>query len=287
MAQAGVYSDRFQSVVARGPGGRTPAKALVVLSSGSDTKVQGKLQEDLAVMSHILEKAMDDSLGSDQRQPRAMGVDLFFWADAGSLRQAYLEGYGALFLLKINSPLLPSPAKDEAQKDEPKGSSAWEEAREEVFGEPGPIGMSSGAPEEPYNEVKVNRLKGSILEALKNATNIRDLKADEGVTVCVLGGTKMQSGRVKAFGRAGGKPGEMAWLAGPAEGTPQRGTVLSLRVKKSAIDAFAKGQMDLDEFQKKALITIYEADSNSGPGFGGYGIGGVGGYGGGYGTGLR
>ena len=79
----------------------------------------------------------------------------------------------------------------------------------------------------------------------------------------------------------------MAWLAGPAEGTPQRGTVLSLRVKKSAIDAFAKGQMDLDEFQKKALITIYEADSNSGPGFGGYGIGGVGGYGGGYGTGLR
>ena len=285
VVQAGTFADRLQSVVSRAGPGRNPPKALVILSSGPDAKVQANLQEDLAVMSHILDKAMDDSLGSDQRLPKAMGVDLFFWPDAGSLRQAYLEGYGALFLLKVNFPLLPPPAKGEAQKEEPKGSSAWEEAREEVFGEPALVGMGPGANEDPYKEEKVNRLKSSLLDALKNAANIRDLKADEGVTVCVLGGAKLQSGRVKANGRAtGAKPGEISWLGGPAEGGPQRGTVLSLRVKKSAIDAFAKGKMDLDGFQQKALSTVYEGDAGGGPGFGGYGVGG---FGGGYGGGSR
>jgi hypothetical protein len=282
MGQAGVYSDRLQSIVSRAAPGRNPSKALVVLTSGPDAKTQGSLQEDLAVMSHILDKAMDDSLGSDQRLPKAMGVDLFFWPDAGSLRQAYLEGYGALFLLKVSFPLLPPPTKGEAQKEEPKGSSAWEEAREEVFGEPAVVGMGPGAAEDPYKEEKVNRLKSSLLDALKNAANIRDLKADEGVTVCVLGGAKQQPGRAKAIGRASGaRPGEMTLLGGPREGTPQRGTILSIRVKKSAIDAFAKGQMDLDEFRQKALSTIYEGDVGTVPGFAGYGVNGFGGsYGG-------
>jgi hypothetical protein len=143
-------------------------------------------------------------------------------------------------------------------------------------------GMGPGLAEEPYSEEKVNRLKTSLLEALKNASNIRDLKADEGVTVCVLGGTKLQPGRAKSMGRASGaKPGEIVLLGGPSEGAPRRGTILSIRVKKSAIDAFAKGQMDLDEFRQKALSTIYEGDVGTVPGFAGYGVNGFGGsYGG-------
>ena len=285
--QTGVYTDRLQSMVARAAPGRNPSKALVVLSSGPDEKVQMNLQEDLAVMSHILDKAMEDSLGPDQRQPKAMGVDLFFWPNAGSLRQAYLEGYGALFLLRVNFPLRPPPAKGDAKKEDPKGSSAWEEAREEVFGEPGMAGMSPAAAEDPYVEERVNRLKKSLLEAIKNAANIRDLKTDEGVTVCVLGTTKMQPGRVKAIGRSSGAkppPVEFSWRGGAVEGAPQHGTILSLRVKKSDIDAFAKGKMDLDEFRQKALSTIYEGDSGSGPGFGGFGAGG---FSGAYGSGSQ
>jgi hypothetical protein len=44
-------------------------------------------------------------------------------------------------------------------------------------------------------------------------------------------------------------------------GSPDMGsassTVLTIRVKKSDIDAFAKGDLDLEQFQKKVKIFTY------------------------------
>jgi hypothetical protein len=38
---------------------------------------------------------------------------------------------------------------------------------------------------------------------------------------------------------------------------PARGSILTIRVKKSDVDSFAKGKLDLDQFRKKASMTIY------------------------------
>ena len=60
-----------------------------------------------------------------------------------------------------------------------------------------------------------------------------------------------------------------------------RGTVMTIRVKKSDADAFAKGNLTLDEFRKKARISNYAADiGGAGAGFS-YSVGNAGGFGGG------
>ena len=53
-------------------------------------------------------------------------------------------------------------------------------------------------------------------------------------------------------------------------GRPTRGTILTVRVKKSDAEAFAKSKLTLEEFRKKAKIAAYvgNADRGGGMGFG-------------------
>ena len=52
-----------------------------------------------------------------------------------------------------------------------------------------------------------------------------------------------------------------------------RGTILTIRVKKSDADAFAKGKQTLEEFRKKAKITAYVGNADGGMGGMGFGSG--------------
>ena len=276
------YPEGRQPVFSRVSGGPETARTLVILSSNPDAKAQADLQEDLAVMYHLLDRAIEDVLSSDRGSRRALGVNLVFAPDSGQMRSEYLEGYGALFLFRANLPLLPTLTKTESQKEERQVSSEWEEARQEVFGSGTELGNTSSAGAEPYSEERVNRLKSSLLETLKNAANIRNLKADEGVTVCVLGGTTAVRKLWRMGTSSGAKLGDIPLLSSQWADTPQSGTILTIRARKSDIDAYAKGQMNLEEFRKASRLTVYEGNTFAGPGtwtFGG--IGGFGGAGGG------
>jgi len=116
-----------------------------------------------------------------------MGIDVFFAPSSNPMRSLYLEGYGALFLLNVGIPLLPPPAKAEPQKEKSPVDSNWDQARQELYGQR-TEGKTVTGPVKEYSEEKVNRLKDALLEALKNATNIRNLKPNDSVTVCVFGG---------------------------------------------------------------------------------------------------
>jgi len=71
----------------------------------------------------------------------------------------------------------------------------WDAARREIFGKKGGWDEEFGdnfklkafgrEPQE-YDARKVENLKQALLEALKSATNIRHLKSDESITVCVF-----------------------------------------------------------------------------------------------------
>jgi hypothetical protein len=127
----------------------------------------------------------------------------------------------------------------------------------------------------------VDRLKQTLLEALKSAANIRNLKGDEVITLCVVGGAG-RSGPVAKHARVEKRETirkrdperEDVVVAEPGYSDPQRGsrrTVMTFRVRKSDVDAHAKGKLDLDDFAKKVAITTYAADAGgwSGSGFGG------------------
>jgi len=268
--------------------GEGPGQPLVVRTSESDPKTQANLEEDLSVMSRILDKAARDD--NDERPRHAMGINVLFGPGPKPIHSLYLEGYGTLFLVNVGFPLLPPPQKPEPPKEDQQRSSTWEETRRELYGQRKQR-KGAGPPLEEYSEEKVARLKDALLEALKNAANIRDLKADEWVTVSVFGGAPV--GVVRQMSIFKRSPDDAEELEDEIVSTnvpeplPARATVMNIRVKKSDIEAFAKGNLNLDEFRKKTQSTIATRASDGGMenggfsfGFGGGGFSGGGGFGG-------
>jgi DNA-binding protein H-NS len=275
---------RLQKIVSRGR--PNAGKTLVIRSSDTDPKVQANMEEDLNVMSRILDKAATQK-SDDDRPARAMGIDVFFTPGSSPMRSLYLEGYGAIFLLNVNYPLLAPPEKAEKEKERSEEDSAWHQAKRELYGpregwedEAGHVfkyGLAGAGPGQPYDEERVADLKKALLDALKNAANIRNLKADESVTVCVFGAssrTEKPKPTAKRSTRAQVAQGEdsnevVVWSGDDRHPGPSRGSVMTIRVKKADVDAFAKGKLEPDAFAKKALATTYAADSS---GWGGVGV---------------
>lgn len=239
-------------------------RTLVVQTSNPDANAIANAEEDLSVMALILRKATGGSRGDDKRY--AMGIEVF--GSSSGARNIYVEGYGALFLLGVRYPLIaPSDKADEAKtKDEP--SNDWTEARDEllngernafdvqierVWAGVNQLGADRFATED-YDADKVEDLKTGLLEALKNATHIRALKPDESVTVVIQGAEAMRIEKiVKGLPAKGGT----LKLSSSHRDSGRGETVMTVRVKKSDVDAFAKGTLDLAGFRKKATIQTY------------------------------
>lgn len=258
-------------------------KSLVIRSSDMPPRAQSDLEEDMTIMAHILDKTLTDQSPDDQFGHVAMGINVSFVPGEASTRNLYLEGYGAVFFLNVNFPLLPPPAGKEAQKQSPPADSTWEEAREEVYGQAGAKAWAS-PPE--YNAAKVAALKKALLDVLKNAANIRSVKSDELITVCVIGPSSRAPMRVAtvsggAYGHSvgsgtggGGNSGSVSgsgddeqrvWVTTSGnDDAPGNKTTLTIRVKKADCEAFASGKLTGDEFRQRASITIY-GDAPAGP----------------------
>ncbi len=246
-----------------------------------DPKEQAHLEEDLAVMAHLLDKAVAESVGGQPEM--AMGINLISGQPSRGSRAVYLEDYGALFTLHVGIPLVESKAAPGEKKEQSTADSSWEEAKRELYG-PGPGGVIRGAPLEEFSPEKLNKLTDALVDALRNARNIRSLKTGDAVTVCVLGTAARPEPIAPdpAVGMLGG--GTSGSYQG---GTPPRGTVMTIRIKKADADAVGQESLKPEDFRKQAHIERYEGGPAGGPpgmfGGGRYGtMGGYGGYGGRY-----
>ena len=117
-----------------------------------------------------------------------------------------------------------------------------------------------------YEPERVADLKKNILEALKNASNIRNLKPDESITVAVTGpdnglGTQVRRlyrnenhGPAAKSGRA---ERDVVTVVKADRALAGEETHLIVRVKKADVDALAKGKLTLDAFEKKASVMAY------------------------------
>lgn len=243
-------------------------RSLVVRSSDMAPRAQSDLEEDLTIMTHLLDKTLGERFTEDQAERLAMGINVSFVPGGVPTRSVYLDGYGALFFLTVNFPLLPTPTDKNVEKEKSSTDSAWEEAREEVYGRPTAKSWTSG-PE--YDSAKVATLKGALLDSLKNASNIRSVKSDESITVCVIGGSSRAPMRVvtssggggglQTFGASAGggdEAGQNVWFTtSGSDDASEIKTTMTIRVKKSDCEAFANGKMTADEFRKKAVINVY------------------------------
>jgi hypothetical protein len=277
-----LYSDRLQRIVGTAYPGSANAQTLVVAPSGIESEDLSNLQEDMSVMAHILEKAVDEK----RRAPgyTALGIDVFFAPGTGPHRNLFLEGYGALFTLNVGFPLLP-PATKAEPKETPRDST-WEQARQELYGGHPERALDPTAFVE-YNDETVKRLKGALIEALKNASNIRRLKPEDSVVVSVLGGPAPAERSAKSGNRRASVSSAGLSASPDAGDIRMQRTILTISVKKQDVDACAEGKLSLEEFRQKARAAAYAGEMTEG-GAGGAGVftgSAGGGFGGGFGGG--
>ena len=211
----------------------------VIPSGQIGTEELLKINEDMNIMSQILK---DNLQQSGIRKP---------------IQGMFLQGYGALFMANVDFPLSAPPdvnaQKDQAKKDDT--DRVWEQTRQQIY-QPQTVGTSRrintglGATEVVrYDAQKVEKLKTTLIQSLKHASNIRALKADESVILSITGsgGPSSTSFRTNEDGR---NYSEVRVLGA-------RPTVLVIRAKKSDIDAFAKDELNLEQFSQRVQIISY------------------------------
>jgi hypothetical protein len=219
-----------------------------------------QISEDLAIMSRILQKAA----GKGTRHP-------FTWVAPNALHfgrdldAIYLTGYGALFLLSVDFPLVPpsEPVEKASKATDP----TWERTRHELSsGGAGarfewrsslkPLLFDAGDPRE-YRESRLKELREQLIEAFRHAANIRGLRPEDELAIAVTGpvagpsdAESYENGDTGEFDLSGG----FAVVRGAGAGVPT--SVLTLRVRKSDVDAFAVKELSPGEFAGRVKVSL-------------------------------
>ena len=285
-----VKLNRAISIITDKFGPDSAENVLVIPAVDMDAQKLAETVEDMKIMSHIFAKelAEADMLPGGRRW-------VFFWRrSSNELRCIYLEGYGAVFLMEVDFPLLPV-AEPQAQEAEEGTDPVWQEARRQLTSPEEDIFDSGSDEEVEYDADKVEDLKSKLIRNLKHASNIRNLPDKEWIIIAVTGaggqtggiqidvhvegdkGGRSGRGRPGAIGgraralsgrgsrAGGGRAGAVGGRGGGFGGgftgglstTPASATVLTVRAKKADVDAFAKGKLDFDKFQKRVQMFTY------------------------------
>lgn len=267
--------EQLATVTARAGRASTSTRSLLIPRDAADAKSISDTEEDMSVMARILEKAASGKAEKGERQ------STFVWGFggiSGTSKNLFIDGYGALFFMNVNFPLLPPATKEQASEPKSDKPSEWETTRNELFhpqekntefsynfelfDSNGQFGGSG--PAEEYDEDKVTELKENLAAALKNASHIRRLKGDDTVTIVVTGhsprsGSKVAARRLhtapNAFGSTSSSGSWSSSLPGFASQAPA--ARLIIRAKRSDIESFQKDKLSAEDFRKKLSMFIY------------------------------
>lgn len=166
-------------------GDNASAAPLILRFSETDPAANAALEEDLNIMTRLVEKALERGTGDEARDVK-MGIEMLLSSGSRSVRALYLEGFGACWMVKVNFPVFASlDAESKPKAAPPAADSEWDRAKRELYG--GGEASLGGQPESKYNPQQVEALKKLLLQTMKNAANIRQLKPEEYVAFTVFG----------------------------------------------------------------------------------------------------
>jgi len=249
------------------------SKVLVIPALEMKAEDLATIVEDMTVMARIFDK----QLGQEQSKNMWFSGD-FFVQSGRTAQTMYLQGYGALFLKKVDFPLSSGPTvqEEEQQTQKEDVDPVWDQMKQEIYEPQKDRRRRIEREEEKYDAEKVENLKTNIIKALKHASNIRGLKPDESVIATVTGGGSSygdyRGGGYDGYGSRGSysmtlpgtgqvivqnkdkKSMSIVTPALPSDLEVTSATVLIIRAKKSDIDTFAKGDLDFDKFRERVLI---------------------------------
>jgi len=236
-------------------------KVLVIPTAEIQPQDLVTMMEDMTVMCRIFDKRLEQSnlvSGRFTTDSRII-LPMPFSQDSRSTGAMYIQGYGALFLTRVDFLLSPPPeAPEEKETKEEDVDPVWEQMKQEMY-EPEDVSRrrrTGERPEEKYDAEKVEELKETLIKSLKHAANIRALKPDESVILTVTG----KAGQSSPFVTRLYKSGDSKYIATESAGAGSVSlspTVLTIRAKKLDIDAFAEGKLSFEKFTEKTQLLSY------------------------------
>jgi hypothetical protein len=214
------------------------------------------ITEDINVMARIFDKDIEPRRSHWQHWP--------FRHDDEATRAIYIQGYGVLFLTKVDFPLAPPP-EIQVEKADSGTDPVWQRAKQEMY--PSQIGVKGGGTTivsnqhgtsylvskhtsmaTDYDPDRVDELKRKLLRLLRHATNIRNINDQEWITLAVTGAS--QPVIIKQVIVTSDKAESVPII----QKTSNASSVLTICVKKADVDAFAQDKLDFDKFREKAEI---------------------------------
>ncbi|MEN6578387.1 MAG: hypothetical protein ABFD90_18725 [Phycisphaerales bacterium] len=222
---------------------------LVVPGKEMDAETVNRLIEDLSVMGRIIERntsnvleSADSDAASLYRRMRFRNGDAspaVLFSSPGRARPLYVAGYGALFFIQVDFPLVPPAETAEKAPAKEDSDTVWVQTRRSIL-EPEWPGMyparDTGA-SPPYSRERIETLKSTLTTTMKHGTNIRGLETGEWLTI-VLQGTSPQT------------------EGSPTGGTGGRST-LTVRATKADVDLHAKGELTPAQFEQRLQVVSY------------------------------
>ena len=266
--------EKLRIISTRSGRAASSTRSLVIPKDSADAKNLTETEEDMSVMARILEKAANAK--SQKSEHEAMGIGVFGHSGStGSPKNLYIDGYGAIFFLNVNYPLLPPATREQAAESKSETDTEWERAKNELYRpqssssdlsfnfapfESGSYVYSTGAPAEEYDEDKVTELKENLTAALKNAGHIRRLGGDDTVTVVVTGRGPAAAAKTttkKSQNGSSSSSSSSSWSSTWRSGSQPPAARLIIRARRADIEAFQKDKLSVEDFRKKVRMFVY------------------------------
>ena len=216
------------------------------------------LTEDLAVMCRIFDKSLAPTRATTGFAYGNRG-DVFrysFGQQAQGTQGLYLDGYGALFFVHVDYPLVPTEPQEASQaKAKDSADAVWSATVKEMSGQPGEDQQAARSAQ-TYDPQKVENLKKAAMNTLAHASNIRMRRPQDVVTLVVDALDDSRASSNRRYGTAGRSTSAAAPMPSGATRSASTvrnpaGALLVMRVTKADVDAFAKGQLTVVQFTEK------------------------------------
>lgn len=247
---------------AGGPEDQARETVLVVPGPDLLPEVIPNVAEDLTVMCRIFDKALHPSGRSTGRSayPRTGDVPLFgrlLAAQSARTQGLYLDGYGAVFFVQADFPLVAPPREKEAVKTDESADRVWSQTMNELRGQQEPADDTETGP--AYDAQKVDNLKTLLVKTLRHAANLR-VHAQDRITIVVGHPASASSPglvQMQIRNRFGQDPRSLVPIRdhrGPDAAEADPAATLVLRAAKADIDDLAAGKLTADQFAAKVQM---------------------------------
>ena len=240
-SSSSTFANRLNTIVARA-GSSSPTMGSVITFEPMTSKAIEEIQEDLKVFGLILYRGLERAMG-DRSTEYKLGVPMLLQGDHRVVQANYLDGFGVIVKVTVPFPVAASENEVKVKRDAAAPTTEWEKARRALLGVEGDSDLDpAGSPALVYDDKLIATLKKQMFEALKNGLNLRHVKADDWISIVIVG-----------VASNSGDPGAR-----------MNGSILGMRVKKSALDGSveqieqaAQSNAYLDVFDVPPAMTRY------------------------------